>query len=53
MANKKENTLRKRERVTKNEMEILDKLYGLHRGLNPPEEWTSLHLDKEVLARAD
>jgi MFS family permease len=45
--------LRKRERVTKNEMEILDKLYGLHRGLNPPEEWTSLDLDKEVLARAN
>ena len=44
--------LRKRERVTKNEMEILDKLYGLHLGPNPPEEWTSLHLDKEVLARA-
>jgi hypothetical protein len=43
--------LRKRERVTKNEMEILDKLYGLHLGPNPPEEWTSLHLDKEVLAR--
>ena len=45
--------LRKRERVTKDEMEILNKLYGLHLGPNPPEEWTSLHLDREVLARAN
>jgi MFS family permease len=44
--------MRKRERMTKNEMEIINKLYGLHLGPNPPEEWTSLHLDKEVLARA-
>ena len=43
--------LRKRERVTKNEMEILDKLHRLHIGPNPPEEWTLLRLDKEVLAR--
>jgi hypothetical protein len=44
--------LRKRERVTKNEMEIIDQLHSLHLGPNPPEELTSLRLDKEVLARA-
>jgi hypothetical protein len=43
--------LRKRERMTKNEMEIIDKLHSLHLGPNPPQEWTSLRLDKEVLAR--
>jgi hypothetical protein len=43
--------LRKRERITKNEMEIIDKLHRLHLGPNPPEEWTSLRLDKEVLSR--
>jgi MFS family permease len=45
--------LRKRERMTKNEMEILDKLHGLHRGPNPPEECITLNLEKEVLARAN
>jgi len=44
--------LRKRERMTKTEMEIIDKLHGLHLGPNPPEVRTSLHLDKEVLPRA-
>jgi Transmembrane secretion effector len=44
--------LRKRERMTKNEMEIIDKLYGLHLGPIPPEERISLHLEKDVLARA-
>ena len=44
--------LRKRERMTKNEMEIIDKLHGLHLGPNAPEESTSLHLEKEVLVRA-
>jgi MFS family permease len=43
--------LRQRERVTKNEMEIIEKLYSLHLGPNRPEERTSLHLDKEILAR--
>jgi len=43
--------LRQRERVTKDEMEIIEKLHSLHRGPDPPEEWTSLHLDKEILAR--
>ncbi len=42
--------LRKRERLTKNEMEIVAKLHSLHLGPNPPEEYTSLRLDKEVLA---
>jgi MFS family permease len=42
--------LRKRERMTKNEMEIVAKLHSLHLGPNPPEEHTSLRLDKEVLA---
>jgi MFS family permease len=41
--------LRKRERLTKNEMEIVAKLHSLHFGPNPPEEYTSLRLDKEVL----
>jgi MFS family permease len=44
--------LRKRERMTKNEMDIIDRLYSLHLGPNPPEEYTSLRLDKEVLTRA-
>ena len=45
--------LRQRERVTKHEMEIIEKLYRLNLGPNPPEERISLHLDKEVLVRAD
>ena len=44
--------LRKLERMTKNEMEIIDKLHGLHLGPDSPEVRTSLHLDKDVLARA-
>ena len=44
--------LRKRERMTKNEVEIIQKLYSLHRAPSPPEEVTSLYMDKEVLARA-
>jgi hypothetical protein len=39
--------LRKRERITKDEAEIIDQLRRLHLGPNPPEEWTSLYLDKE------
>jgi hypothetical protein len=42
--------LRKRERMTKNELEIIAKLRDLHLGPNSPEEHTSLRLDKEVLA---
>jgi hypothetical protein len=44
--------LRKRERMTKTEMEIIDKLHRLHLGPNPPEVRTSLHLEKEVLTRS-
>jgi hypothetical protein len=43
--------LRKRERITKSETETIDQLHRLHLGPNPPEEWTSLYLDKEVLSR--
>jgi Transmembrane secretion effector len=43
--------LRQRERMTKDEMETIHKLYSLHCGSNAPEESTSLYLDKEVLAR--
>src|SRR6516164_7726124 len=42
--------LRGRERLTKNEMETVEKLHRLHLGPNPPEEHTTLRLDKEVLA---
>jgi MFS family permease len=42
--------LRKRQRITKNETEIIDRLHGLHLGPNPPEEWTCLRLDKELLS---
>jgi MFS family permease len=45
--------LRQRERVTKNEMEIIEKLHSLNLGPNPPEERISLHLDKEVLVPAN
>jgi hypothetical protein len=43
--------LRKRERITKDETEIIDQLHSLHLGPNPPDEWTSLYLDKEVLSK--
>ncbi len=42
--------LRKRQRITKNETEIIDRLHGLHLGPNPPKEWTCLRLDKELLS---
>ena len=44
--------LRRRELMTKDEMEIIYKLYSLNRSPNPPEELVSLRLDKEVLGRA-
>jgi hypothetical protein len=44
--------LRRHERMTKDEVGIIHRLYSLHRGPNPPEELTCLHLDKEVLGRA-
>jgi hypothetical protein len=37
--------------MTKNEMEIIDRLHSLHVGPSPPEEYTLLRLDKEVLTR--
>jgi MFS family permease len=42
--------LRKRERITKDETEIIHQLRLLHLGPNLPDEWTSLYLDKEVLS---
>ena len=37
------------ERMTKNEKEVIDKLHELHIDPNPPEEWISLSVDREVL----
>ena len=37
------------ERMTKNEKEVIDKLQNLHIEPNPPEEWISLSVDREVL----
>jgi hypothetical protein len=39
------------ERLTKNEKDILLKLRGLRTDPNPPEEWISLSVEKEVLNR--
>jgi hypothetical protein len=39
------------ERMTKNEKEILLKLQNLRIDPNPPEEWISLSVEKEVLNR--
>ena len=36
------------ERLTKNEKDVFDQLRGLHIGLNPPEKWISLSVDREV-----
>jgi hypothetical protein len=35
--------------MTKNEKEVIDKLRGLRSDPNPPEEWVSLSVEKEVL----
>ena len=43
--------LLQRERMTKNEKEILLKLRSLRTDPNPPEEWISLSVEKEVLNR--
>jgi hypothetical protein len=43
--------LLQRERMTKNEKEVIDKLGSLRTDLNPPEEWVSLSVEKEVLNR--
>ena len=41
--------LLQRERMTKNEKDVLLKLLTLRTDPNPPEEWISLSVDKEVL----
>jgi hypothetical protein len=38
-------------RLTKNEKEVLDNLRALRIDPNPPEEWVSLSVEKEVLNR--
>jgi hypothetical protein len=43
--------LLQRERLTKNEKELIDKLRNLRVDPNPPEEWISLSVEKEVLNR--
>jgi MFS family permease len=43
--------LLQRERMTKNERDVIDKLRGLRTDPNPPEEWVSLSVEKEVLNR--
>jgi MFS family permease len=39
-------------RLTKNENEVIDKLRRLHIDPNPPEEWISLSVDREVLKKS-
>ena len=41
--------LLERERMTKNEKEVIDKLRSLRTNPNPPEESASLSVEKEVL----
>jgi MFS family permease len=43
--------LLQRERMTKNEKEVIDQLRSLRIDPNPPEEWVSLSVEKEVLDR--
>ena len=40
--------LLQRERMTKNEREVIDKLRGMRIDLNPPEEWVYLSVEKKV-----
>jgi len=44
--------LLQRERLTKNEKEVIDKLRRLRIDPNPPEEWISLSVDREVLNKS-
>jgi hypothetical protein len=37
--------------MTKKEKEVLDSLRGLRTDPNPPEEWISLSVEKEVLTK--
>jgi hypothetical protein len=39
------------ERLTKNEKEVIDKLRSMRIDPNPPEEWISLSVDREVLKK--
>lgn len=39
------------ERMTKNEREVIDALRGLRTDSNPPDEWVSLSVEKEVLSK--
>jgi hypothetical protein len=41
-----------RERLTKNEKEVIDRLLSLRIDPNPPEEWISLSIDREVLKKS-
>ena len=43
--------LLQRDRMTKNEQEVIDNLRALRTDPNPPEEWISLSIEKEVLNR--
>ena len=43
--------LLQRERMTKDEKEVIDKLRSLRIDPNPPEEWISLSVEKEVLKK--
>jgi MFS family permease len=40
------------ERLTKNEQEVIDKLRSMRVGPDPPEEWLSLSVDREVLKKS-
>jgi len=40
--------LLQRERMTKNEREVIDKLRGMRIDLNPPEEWVHLSVFRPI-----
>jgi MFS family permease len=44
--------LLQRERLTKNEKDVIDKLRSLRIDPNPPEEWISLSVEREVLKKS-
>jgi hypothetical protein len=43
--------LLQRERLTKKETEVIDQLRAMRTDPNPPEEWISLSMDREVLKK--
>ena len=43
--------LLQRDRMTRSEQEVIDNLRALRTDPNPPEEWISLSVEKEVLNR--